>query len=344
MKRWIVWLVACVLALGLAGTAAYTLTPWPKALLIRHAFEKGGAQAAAAMARHVPPGIHEMHDLSYRSGDDDARLDVFRPQKATASGETLPTIVWIHGGAWISGSKSDVAPYLRILASHGYTTVGIDYSIAPGKHYPLPVVQANAALHYLMENAARLGIDRDRLVIAGDSAGGHIAAQLGTITTSPAYARMLGIPPAISATQLRGMVLICGAYDITLPDYNGIQGDFLRTVLWSYSGRRDFLAAPEFRTASVAKYVTRDFPPSFITAGNADPLEPQSKAMAGQLQHVDVDTDTLFYPPDHAPALPHEYQFNLDDADGRQALVRLLAFLQHVTRRAKLDSDLVPRP
>lgn len=43
MKRWIVWLVACVLALGVAGTAAYTLTPWPKALLIRHAFEKGGA-------------------------------------------------------------------------------------------------------------------------------------------------------------------------------------------------------------------------------------------------------------------------------------------------------------
>jgi acetyl esterase/lipase len=124
------------------------------------------------------------------------------------------------------------------------------------------------------------------------------------------------------------MLLLCGAYDLTLPDYQGPMGDFLHTVLWAYSGRRDFLQASEFKTASVAQYVTREFPPSYITAGNADPLEPQSKAMAERLQQAGVEVDELFYLANYRPALPHEYQFNLDQPEGRNSLQRMLAFLQ----------------
>lgn len=326
MKRWLLWSTTCVFALGLAGAAAYVLTPWPKALLIRHVFEQGGAQIAQALQKHVPGGIQAQHNLVYRQGDPDARLDVFRPQSAAAT--RLPVVVWIHGGAWVSGHKSDVEPYLRILASKGYATVGIDYSLAPGSHYPLPVRQANDALGYVVSHATELGIDPQRIVVAGDSAGGHIAAQLGAITTDPVYAKALGIAPALRPAQLRGMLLLCGAYDLTLPDYQGPMGGFLHTVLWAYSGRRDFLQAPEFKAASVAQYVTRAFPPSYISAGNADPLQPQSKEMAERLRQAGVEVDGLFYPADHKPALPHEYQFNLDQPEGRDSLQRMLAFLQ----------------
>lgn len=328
MKKALAWVIASTLALVLLVFALTRLTPWPEALLIRYEFDKGGAAMARALEKHVPPGVAEMRDIPYRDGDRDAKLDVFYPERIAETGEVLPTIVWIHGGAWISGSKEDVANYLKILAAHGYTTVGVGYSIAPGKRYPLPVIQANAALEYLAANAERLHVDRHRFVLAGDSAGSQIAAQVAALITGPDYARTMRLSPAIDAGQLKAAVLACGAYDLALADYDGPFGGFLKTVLWAYSGRKDFLHDPEIAPASVANYVTADFPPTFLTVGNADPLEPQSKEFAERLAHAGVAVDTLFYPAGHTPPLPHEYQFNLDGADGRQALTRILAFLQ----------------
>lgn len=78
---------------------------------------------------------------------------------------------------------------------------------------------------------------------------------------------------------------------------------------------------------SVAQHLTARFPPTFITAGNGDPLVGQSTGLAQRLQVLGVPVDTLHYPPDHRPRLPHEYQFNLDTDDGRNALRRIVAFL-----------------
>lgn len=73
--------------------------------------------------------------------------------------------------------------------------------------------------------------------------------------------------------------------------------------------------------------MTETFPPSFITVGNGDPLAPQSVVMAQALQDRGVKVDTLFFPPETEPKLPHEYQFDLDRPEGRQALERLTGFL-----------------
>ncbi|MCD9030051.1 alpha/beta hydrolase [Luteimonas sp. BDR2-5] len=327
MKRAFAWSIAALCVLAVAGAAAWTLTPWPKALLIRHAFDAGGEASAQALAKHVPAGISEIRDLAYRDGDRDARLDVFFPETAARDDARLPTVVWIHGGGWVAGDRAHGANYLRILAAHGFTTVAIGYSIAPGKHYPLPVVQANAALGYLVDNAARLHVDPTRIVLAGDSAGAQIAAQVATLTTSPAYAQALGIAPTLAPRQLRATVLACGAYDLSVVDHGGAYADFLETVLWAYSGTRRFRDDPKVALASVTAHVTADFPASFITAGNGDPLEPQSRALAARLATLGVDTDTLFFAADRAPALPHEYQFDLDDEAGREALARIVAFL-----------------
>lgn len=329
MKRAARWTLAVTAAAVLAVVLATVLTPWPLALAYRHAFNAGGAKTAEAMRRHVPAGVAGRTDLAYRAGDPDARLDVFRPASADAP---LPVIVWIHGGAYISGRKEDVTPYLRILASHGYATVGIEYSVAPGATYPTPVRQANDALAWLQAHSAELGLDMRRVALAGDSAGGHAAAQLAQSTVAPEYARALGIEPALEPAQLRAAVLACGIYDLALPDYDGDHGRFLRTVMWAYFGRPDFLDDPRAGFASVARHVDGRFPPAFVTAGNGDPLLPQSRAMAARLQAAGVATDTLFFPADHAPALPHEYQFYLDTPEGQQALSRLLDFLDRHLR------------
>lgn len=322
--KWLIGIAITILVLIGAVWVAFQISPWPNSLLIRYEFTKGGEKVSQALEKYVPEGIESIDNQQYRPNDSDAYLDVFYPGKTTGS---LPTIVWVHGGAWVSGDKDEVDNYLKILAGKGFTTIGVNYSIAPEKQYPTPLYQVNDALSYIEKHAEHLHVDPNNLFLAGDSAGSQIVAQVGNMITSESYANLVGIQPEIEASNLKGMILNCGAYDLALPDYNGEFGSFLHTVLWAYSGKKDFLNDEAIKPASVVNYVTKDFPPTFITAGNVDPLENQSLEFAKKLQSLGVPTDTLFYPQDHTPALSHEYQFVLDNADGQKALEQIVAFL-----------------
>jgi acetyl esterase len=77
----------------------------------------------------------------------------------------------------------------------------------------------------------------------------------------------------------------------------------------------------------VTDYVTENFPPSFISAGNADPLLPHSLTLADRLEQLGVPVETLFFATDHEPGLGHEYQFVLDSEAGQLALERSVEFL-----------------
>lgn len=326
MKKLLLRTLVVLAVLAAVGTIASQVSPWPSALLIRFAFDRGGDAAAAALEKHVPSGIKAQLNLQYDTTDSDAFLDVFYPADIEGTDRTLLTVVWVHGGGWISGSKDQIANYARILAGKGFTVVGVDYSIAPGAKYPTPLRQVNAALGYLQANAAKLHIDPARIVFAGDSAGAHIVAQMANIISAPAYAQAVGIAPSIARSQLLAVLLHCGPYKIR--EGEGIElGDFSRVLLWSYGGRKEIGDDPSLATLSVIDYLTKDFPPVFISAGNDDPLLPHSLAMAAALTKLGVRMDSLFYAADYEPPLPHEYQFNLDTEAGRLALERSVAFL-----------------
>lgn len=327
MLKVVAWVVAVVVVLAGGLFVWSKLSPWPAVLVIRHNFEQGAEAATAEMAKHVPDDIATVAAVHYDPADPVAFLDVYYPATLDGTGRTWPTIVWVHGGAWISGKRANVANYAKILAGHGYTTVALDYTIAPEAQYPTPLRQVNAALGYLKDNAEALHIDASRFIIAGDSAGAQIAAQVANLISVRSYATDIGIEPAIERERLAAVLLFCGAYDIGAVNLDGSFGGFLRTVMWAYSGTRDFLDLESFRTASVINYVTEAFPPAFITAGNADPLEPQSVAFADALEAKGVRVETLFYPKDFAPPLGHEYQFHLDGTPAQGALERTLAFL-----------------
>jgi acetyl esterase/lipase len=209
----------------------------------------------------------------------------------------------------------------------------VEYSKGYGTTYPRPVEQVNAALGFLARNAADFQIDPARIVLAGDSAGAQIASQVALITTDPAYATRVGISPQLKAEQLPAVLLLSGAFDVSSLNLEGEFGWFLRTVLWAYSGARDFQQDERFQLISVTRYVTRAFPPSFISSGNGDPLARQAVAFAERLEQLGVRVDALFFPPDRQPPLPHEFQFNLDNPGGREALNRLLAFLYPIRER-----------
>lgn len=343
MRRFLPLVLGLVAALAVGGYALYEMTPWPRALIVRAAFDRAAIGAMRLLERHAPANVSSLLDVRYDVDDNDASLDVYFPASAQPAGAALPTVVWIHGGAWISGHKDYVGNYLKILAAQGYTAISVNYSLAPGATYPKPVRQVFKALAFLMRDPLRFHVDPTRLVLAGDSAGAQIAAQVAAIATSPVYAMQVGVAPTVFAAQIKGALLFCGAYDANSVNLDGAFGDFLRTVLWSYSGKRNFRDDPTFATFSVARYVTPAFPPTFITAGNADPLETQSKEMARSLKSKGVSVDELFFPADEKPQLPHEYQFDLDEEAGRRARDRALAFLARVTNRAESQGRGAPR-
>ncbi len=320
-------LVGAVAGVTVAGRIAFRVSPWPGAMIIRKAFDHGAAKTKAALQRHAATGVDRLLDQRYRADDPDARLDVYYSQSTTAE---QPTIVWIHGGGWVSGDKADAAPYFTVLAAQGYTVVSLNYSYGPEKHYPTAVLQVNDALSYLQDNAERLHIDADRIVMAGDSAGSQVASQLANIITNPAYAARMHITAALEPEQLRGVVLHCGVYDMAAlhSGVDGLAAWGFNTVLWAYTGIKGFADGPAMAEMSTIDFATAEFPPAFVTGGNADPLTAgQSRPFAERLSHLGVAVTTLFFPDDHEPALPHEYQFDLDTDAGDEALAQTLAFL-----------------
>lgn len=305
--------------------SAFKLSPWPSALIIRYYFEKDAKETNLKLEKFVPKGVSEILNLKYDPKDQDAKLDVYYPSNTD---QKLPVIVWVHGGGWVSGDKGQSSNYFKILAAKGYVVVAINYSIAPEKHYPLPVKQTMAALKYIEDHADQLFIDPDSIFLAGDSAGSHIALQTATIICEPEYAKLMGISPSINYSKMKGLILFCGAYAVENIDLNGDFGSFLKTVLWSYSGKKDFMNDPYFKTASVIDHVGANLPPTFISAGNGDPLLVHSEALAKRMSALGLETDTLFFSKNLMPKLPHEYQFNLDDEAGKTALNRSLVFLK----------------
>ncbi len=318
-------------AAGLAMVVISIATPWPAAMIIRAMFEKDGGETATKMAAFVP-ATPLQSQLAVPTGPDGSgpTFDVFSPEGTEGP---LPTVIWIHGGAWISGSSANVRPYVEIIAGHGYTTVALNYTVAPEAVYPVALQQLNDSLAFLLDHADEYRIDPTQIVLAGDSAGANLASQLAVLATNPEYADLLGIAPALAPEQLAGMVLNCGIYDVSgVADAPGIGGWGFRESLWAYLGDRDWPTSVGANEMSTLDHVTADFPTTWISGGNGDPLTAsQSKPLAAALTALGVSVTEQFYPADLTPALPHEYQFHLETPEAQSALQSTLDFLAVVT-------------
>jgi acetyl esterase len=311
---------------GAAVRASLLISPWPAALLMRKVFAAGSDRLTTALDRHAPANVIGLINERY-GADPDMLLDVFRPASAIGP---MPLVVWVHGGGFVGGTKDELAGYFKLLASNGFAVAAPRYSLAPGRRYPTPLRQLMQALQYLQENAGRLLIDPDRIALAGDSAGAHIAAQAGALVTTPGYAEAVGITATITPAQLRGLILACGLYDLQLVRHPTAPAGrlFVQASLLAYSGKRRFLDDPAFAAWSITDHVSTAFPPALITVGNADPLRTHSELLAAKLQTLGAETETLFFPDGHQPPVDHEYQFDLDTDAGQLFLDRLLTFLR----------------
>lgn len=337
-RKGFLWSVGIVFSLIFIVLLTFRLSPWPGALIIRSVFEKNDAKVTKALEKYTPiEEIAIIQDQTYRPNDKDAHLDVYLPKSVLSSATTLPLIIWTHGGAWVSGGRTDNATYYKLLAAKGFAVVALDYTLGPEATYPTALHQLNDAYGYLQTNSSRLHVDTNRTILAGDSAGSQLSSQMATIITNPSYAKLVGVTPKLQPSQLKGVILNCGIYkmdglvhpDPTIPKIIGWGTD---VSVWAYTGTRDF-SSPVIKQMSAYYHITKDFPPTYITGGNSDPLtDAQSKPFADKLESLGVNVQRLFYPANHRPGLPHEYQFNLDNSDGKNALKATVDFAKGITQ------------
>jgi acetyl esterase/lipase len=123
-------------------------------------------------------------DLEYaKVGGTSLRLDLYTPSGAPSG---LPTLLYLHGGAWALGDKSDAAvERLMPIVANGFAVASANYRLVPSVTHPSPLHDVKAAVRWLRANAGELGLDPDRIASGGASAGGHLAS-LAALTTNDA--------------------------------------------------------------------------------------------------------------------------------------------------------------
>ena len=296
-----------------------------RARLVRLAFKRSPATAPADHWK-AAASTKILEDLDYRSSLPDGKLDLHLPLE---TGRSNPLVLLIHGGAFIGGDKLDNRIYAVELAARGWAVANLNYSRAPESRYPSPLVQIDEAYRFLSARAQELGLDMERIFLAGDSAGAHMMAQYALIQTDAVYASGLGFSPRIPAASIRGVLLFCGPYNLSLMDDPGLSPPIravFRFLGDAYFGRRGWQGSPEAAQASLIGHLGPAFPPTFITDGNTWSFEEQGRALAAGLRASGVPLSELFH--DKGKGwLGHEYQYILDSPAGQKAFEAVLEFL-----------------
>lgn len=217
--------------------------------------------------------IEIIDPLDYgRGGDTVLSGTLYRPAKMPAG--ALPLIVWIHGGAWMHGTRHDDADLCQQIAQHGFACFSISYRLSSTAIFPAAVEDCKCAVRYLRANAADLNIQTSRIGAWGPSAGGHLAALLGTSAGVPELEGDGGWPDYSSAVQA-----VCDWFGPT---------DFSQMSAHHSDMDHDAADSPESRfiggavqqhpervqRANPITYISEATPPMFIAHGRRDQLVP----------------------------------------------------------------------
>ncbi|HLO15504.1 MAG TPA: alpha/beta hydrolase [Anaerolineales bacterium] len=307
-------LIVPVLVIFIVGQFTPVLTAWLfKPLIDSTTF------TAPPNFETIQKNVVVKKDILYN--DQGTLLDIYYPRDAKPP---LPVIMWIHGGGFIGASKEQTQVYGMTLANAGYVVANINYDLAPAHKYPIPVIEANQALNYLRENVSQYGGDIDRLFLGSNSSGSQLASQLAALISNKQFAETMGIQLSVTNEQLRGALLYDGAYD--MQTLRATRAPGMSLFFWSYTGVRRFESFDRIDELSTIKHVTPDYPPVFLTVGDADPLASQTLELLEVLKKKDIEVEDVLFTGTNTN-LGHDYMMDLDTEPAQQTLKKALDFL-----------------
>jgi len=230
-------------------------------------------------------------DIEYgRAGDRALLLDMVRPKQPSA--ERLPVIVFIHGGGWRNGDKAGgVARVGEFAASGNYVGVSVGYRLSGEAIWPAQINDCKAAIRFLRANAAKYGIDPDRIGVWGSSAGGHLVNMLGVSGDVKELEGDCGTPGVSS--RVTCVVPFCGPTDFV--GVQRVEGGREPSAVSALLGGNVDEKKEEAKMASPITHVSADDPPFLIVHGTADPTVPydQAKRFCEALQKAGVNVNMV---------------------------------------------------
>ncbi len=263
----------------------------------------------------LPSGVTECRDLSYGAFGESSLLDVYFPEGTSAP---LPTIVSIHGGGYVYGSKEIYRRYGMDMAGRGFAFVNFNYRLAPKWKFPTPLEDTNAALHWVVKNADHYHLDPSRIILIGDSAGAQLASQYAAICTNPDYASLFSL--ALPQITIRCVGLFCGLYDVTAlasGKRSGLALDYLGRKIPGDDPRIDVLSA-----------ISTNYPPAYITTTWEDFLRGNAQPMANFLSSKGIPCQWKCYGAQGDKRIGHVFHVNIALPEATQCNDDAAAFFQ----------------
>ena len=244
----------------------------------------------------VPSSIRIIRDLTYVKGSDERghKLDLYVPR--LGYGGLPPLIVWIHGGAWLTGDKRDT-PALE-LAREGFAVAAINYRFSRESEFPAQIYDCKAAVRWLRAHAAEYRVDTTRVGVWGMSSGGHLAALLGTsggVSSLEGNGGSKGQSSRVQAvcdwcgpSDLATFNQQCppdGLLDIKTPD----------APVTLLLGGTPEEKAEKAKAASPVTYISKDDPPFLIIHTDGDKVVPiaQSEELLEKLKQAGVKVELI---------------------------------------------------
>ena len=246
----------------------------------------------------LPEGVTECRNISYGCHGNFSLLDVYYP---TGTTEPLPTIVSIHGGGYVYGSKEIYRRYGMDMARRGFAFVNFNYRLAPKWKFPAPLFDTNAVLTWICSNAKHYHLDPTRIILLGDSAGAQLASQYAAMHANPDYAQLFHIQMA--PVRIRAVGLFCGMYDMVeraAGKRTGLALDYLGKSLKGDD--------PRFQ---VLENIHGNYPPAFIATSCHDFLRPCAEPMYNFLREKGVQAQYRCYGTEEQKEIGHVFHVNI---------------------------------
>ena len=277
------------------------------------------------------PEVERIRDITFaRVNGIDLKLDVYRPRHRPPN---CPTLLQIHGGGWMVGSKNEQAiPLMLHLAARGWVCVTANYRLSPHATFPDHLIDCKRAVQWIHEHGAEYGADPDFIVVTGGSAGGHLATLMALTANEPEY------QPGFESvdTTMAACVAFYGVYDFTDRHSYWHHGGLNRMLERQIMKAAHHEAPDAYAKASPMSRVHPAAPPFFIIHGDLDTLVPVEEArhFAAMLREA---TDS---PVVYAEIPGAQHAFEILPSPRTQLVVhgvdRFLAYVysQHLARRA----------
>jgi acetyl esterase/lipase len=235
------------------------------------------AQAPISIQQIFPEGTVFHQNIPY-AGDTLKKhlLDIYLPEKSKSP---LPLVIWVHGGAWKLNDKYADMGYMkktiRSFIENGYALASIDYRHSTTAIFPAQIQDCNQAIEYLYKNAATYNIDKNRFILIGFSAGGHLASLLALSNNQniPEFYVTKSKP----GFRIKAVLDFYGPSDFLLFSGSGHPSDTedpISTLLGASPLRRPDIS----KLASPSSYVDKNDPPFFIVHGEKDESVPLSQS------------------------------------------------------------------